>query len=763
MSKVTKQTLPIQGMHCVACKSLIENTVNDLEGVNSAKVNYATENLTIEYDTSVTDLNSIALAVSSAGDYKLLSKRQDSVDEYSHIIRKTIAVGIGTVPFLGVMLWMILKSLDIIEVNHAPLGYLNIDQFSYSINTFFVIQFLLATPILFWGGSQFFRSAWGAIKLGYANMDTLIVLGTTVAWLFSSVVTFFPNLFHGIEVDVFFEASVFIIFFILLGRLLEARAKGRANSAIRKLFELQAKEATVIKDGIELKLPISEVKVGDTILVRPGEKIPVDGTITKGGSTINESMVTGESMPVSKREGDTVIGATINNSGAFQFKAERVGADTLLHQIIMLVEEAQGSVPPIQKLVDRISAVFVPIVVILALIAFMFWVVIAPSLGIIDQETNSLQLATYIATTMLIIACPCALGLATPTAVMVGAGQAAARGVLIKDAQALEAAHKISIVVFDKTGTLTKGQPEVTDFEIVGINSKEQIYAYVYSLANLSEHPLAVAITKYLAGGRSTNLLEVEQFANQEGKGVTAKIAGKSIAMGNLALMHQLDITPNLEIVSKTNELSKQGKSLVIIAIETEIAVIVALADTIKSESISTVKELQTMGIEVYMLTGDNANTANHIAAQLGIEHVMPEVLPTDKANAVKSLQEKNPGSIIAMVGDGINDAPALAQAQIGIAMGNGTDIAMEAGKVVLVNGSVDNVVESILLSRKTLKVIKQNLFWAFGYNIVAIPVAAGLLYLPFGLLLSPIIASAAMAFSSVSVVLNSLRIAGRK
>jgi Cu+-exporting ATPase len=792
---MNKQIYPIIGMHCASCKLLIEKMVNKLEGVKSVNVNYATEKMTVEFDESKTSVDDIRTAVNSAGSYKLIendsgktvlasppehdklnhnsssgsSSHHDHAsmlkhEEYMKLKRKVWIVGLSAIPFLGIMVLMILKSFGTIELDHAPLGFLSFEQFDYKVNLFFLLQFILSTPILFWGGSQFYTSTWSALKVRAANMDTLIALGTTTAWLFSTVVTFLPNLFNQIEVDVFYEAAVFIIFFILLGRLLEARAKGQANDAIKKLLELQAKEATVIRDGKEIKVPISEVVENDVIIVRPGEKIPVDGEIIEGVSTIDESMVTGESLPVTRSSGDKVIGSTINKTSTFQFKAQKVGADTMLAQIIKMVEEAQGTTAPIQKLADKISGIFVPIVIFITILAFLFWIFLASGFGLIDEGTNIFQLSVYIATTILIIACPCALGLATPTAVMVGTGKAARMGILIKDATALELAHKIDTIVFDKTGTLTKGQPEVTDFYIAENENLKDVLGLASAIEHLSEHPLSSAIVEYSdkkAGDKQD--YKVVDFGMIEGRGVSGKVNNTEIILGNMRLMSEKNISLEKDLEKKADKLIEEGKTTIYMTIDGKHVALFALADTIKEESAEAISSLHKLGIKVVMLTGDNQRTAEAIASQLDIDDVIAEVLPSDKSAKIKELQSAEGERVVAMVGDGINDAPALAQADIGIAMGTGTDVAIEAGDIILVKGSLDKVVETIRLSKTTLGVIKQNLFWAFGYNVVAIPLAAGLLYPPFGLLLSPIVASAAMAFSSISVVLNSLRIKMKK
>lgn len=777
-----KEQYPIVGMHCASCKQLIEKMVNKLEGVEEVNVNYASETMSISYDDNEVSLEEIGQAVKSAGGYELVGGTLASPpeakkikhemhndhqnhatalkkEEYQKLKRTVTWVGVGSIPFIFLMIIHGLASVGAISMMHAPFGFLEFSGSAYNINLLFLIQFLIATPILFVGGKQFYVSTWRALKVRAANMDTLIALGTFTAWAFSTLVTFVPTLFGDVASDVFYEAAVFIVFFILLGRMLEARAKAKTSDAVKALFELQAKEAVVIRNGTEKKIPVSEVLKGDTIVVRPGEKIPVGGIITSGASTIDESMVTGESIPVEKKNGDSVIGATINKTSTFQFIAERVGEDTMLSQIIRMVEEAQGTTAPIQKLADKVSGVFVPIVILIAVVAASFWLLIAPNLGWVAADTSTIQLAVYIATTILIIACPCALGLATPTAVMVGTGKAASKGILIKDAEALEKAHSIHTIVFDKTGTLTKGEPEVTDVLFADGESEQEQLSRAYAVEHLSEHPLSDAIAVYAEEKGVKTDLDVTDFRAVEGRGVSGKIAGKNVLLGNNRLMDEEDIKLDEQLAEKANAFISEGKTTIYMAVAGIHVGIFALADTVKEESKKAIDTLHALGIQVAMMTGDNQKTAEAIGSQLGIDTVIAEVLPADKANKIKELQANNPEAIVAMVGDGINDAPALAQADIGIAMGTGTDVAIEAGDVVLVKGTLDKVIETIQVSKMTLRVVKQNLFWAFGYNVVAIPIAAGILYPGFELLLSPIIASAAMAFSSISVVTNSLRL----
>ena len=804
-----KKTFDVIGVHCASCKSLIERNVNKLDGINMVNVNFAAAKMMVDYDEKVVDLEEIAKAVASAGTYKLVKNEDEVVlaspgeinksphmkeiskpshgesghnhaemlraDEYKLLKKKTILVGLANIPFLFVMINMILNNSDEMM---SYLGMIKLENFEMSLNLDWVLQFLLASFILFWGGSQFFKSAWTALKNKTANMDTLIALGTFVAWLFSAVVTFLPQIFTDIEAEPFYEAVGFIIFFVLLGRLLEAKAKGRANQAVKKLMEIQAKDASVVRDGVEAKVPINEVVIEDIVVVRPGEKIPVDGVITKGSSTIDESMVTGESMPAEKSVGQNVIGSTINKSSTFQFSAEKVGKDTLLSQIIKLVEDAQMSSAPIQKLADKISAVFVPVIVVISIVVSMFWLFIAPQLGIVG-DISSVQLAIYIFATILIIACPCALGLATPIAVMVATGKAATKGILIKDAEAFELASKVDTIVFDKTGTLTKGEVEVVETVLVeNFKSKnnlldsmrmdewneDTLVTLSASLENNSEHPLSEAIVKF-ANDKKLDFakIEIDSFENHEGKGVSGIMKGKEIVIGNEKLMDKFKINIkqgfNSDLQDRLEKYRNEGKTIVSVAYGNEVIGYFALADALKPEAKQLISQILKREIRVVMLSGDNEQTAKAIADSLGIDDVIANVLPHEKSEVIERLKSEEDGKIIAMVGDGINDAPALTLADVGISMGTGTDIAIESGDIVIVGGKIEKVLEVLEISSKTLKIIKENLIWAFGYNIIAIPIAGGLLYPFMGLLLSPVIASVAMAFSSISVVLNSLRL----
>ncbi len=791
---MVKKIFPIVGMHCASCKNLIQSEVSEIDGVKNVVVNYATEKMSVEYDESKVTIDQLKETIASLGSYQLIDtpsgktvlasppevkKIKDdeqmmkemghTMEEHNHhdhsipldeSLRKKLYkelktrvtwMGIGALPFLIVMLSMLFGLGDL----NMLLGDITLESIGIRISFLHFLQFLLATPILFIGGKEVFQSAISAWKVKATNMDTLIALGTFTAWLYSTVVTFFPRTFQGIDggSEVYFEAAVFIIFFILLGRLLEMRAKGNAADAIKALLHLQVKEATILRHGKEMIIPVEEVQVDDIVLVKPGVKFPVDGVVTEGTSEVDESMITGESMPVSKQKGDEVIGATINKSGFIKYKATKVGSDTLLAQIIKMVEDAQATEAPIQRLADKVAAIFVPVVIGIAVLAWLFWFFMAPSMGYVGSE-QAFTFATYIAITVLIIACPCALGLATPTAVMVGTGKAAQRGILIKDAQALEIAHNISTIVFDKTGTLTKGDPEVLTYEV-----DNKFNALLYSVEKQSHHPLADAIVSYLKKKKDIKEVKVDHFEDISGKGIHAKAQNHIVFVGTESLMKEMKIEIPQELLDKVTALRKQAQTVSFVAVDKKIVGFIGIADSIKEDAKEAIHKLHDIGIKTVMMTGDNKQTAAVVAKELGIDEVLAEVLPGDKAHKVKELQGSSKQHIVAMVGDGINDAPALAQADIGIAMGTGTDVAIATGDIVLVKGTLKKVVDAIHISQKTLGIIKQNLFWAFAYNIIGIPVAAGILFPSAGLLLSPIIASVAMALSSISVVGNSLRL----
>lgn len=711
----------------------------------SAEVNLASEKATVEYDPEKAGLDDLREAVRSAGyeviaESKKMEHRGHEMPHEEHhatlpkeretqeLKDKVVVSGVlAAVVLIGALTGLL-----------AP-----------------GIQLILTTPVLFWGGKQFFIGAWRGLKHRRANMDTLIAVGTSAAYFYSTVVTFFPRIFTagGLAAEVYFDTAAVITTLILLGKFFETRAKGQASEAIKKLIGLSAKTARVLRQAqdklVEMDIPIEQVKVGDIVIVRPGEKIPVDGVVKEGRSVVDESVVTGESMPVTKEVGDEVIGATINKTGSFKFKATKVGKETVLAQIIKMVEEAQSSKAPIQRLADLISAYFVPAVILIALLAAGYWLLLA-------SQTITFVLVIFV--TVLIIACPCALGLATPTAIMVGTGKGAEHGVLIKDAEQLEIAHKIDAIILDKTGTLTKGEPTVTDVIKISNSkyqiSKSEVLRLAASVEKGSEHPLGEAIVEE-AEEENIKLSEPKNFQAVPGHGVKAEVEGRKVLVGTRRLMEREGVKVLED--QKIRGLEREGKTVVLVAANGDLVGLIAVADTLKGNSKKAVEDLKRLGLEVWMITGDNRRTAEAIAKEVGIEKVMAQVLPDKKVREVRRLQ--NEGRIVAMVGDGINDAPALAQADVGIAIGTGTDVAMEAGDITLISGDLGGIVAAIKLSKTTMQIIKQNLFWAFFYNSAFIPVAAGVLYPFFGILLNPIFASAAMAFSSLSVVLNSLRL----
>jgi Cu+-exporting ATPase len=660
-------------------------------------------------------------------------EQQERERAYRELRAKVIAGAVLAVPLMLLMQW-----------HHIGLGH--IVPLSKQANH--VIQLLLATPVQFWIGRQFYAGALAAARHRTTNMNTLIAIGTSSAYLYSVVATFFPTVFElkGYSAEVYFDTSATIIVLILLGRLFEARAKGQTSEAIKKLIGLQAKTAKVIKDGKEIDLPVEDVEIGDVIVVRPGEKIPVDGVIKEGYSSVDESMVTGESIPVEKNAGDNVIGGTINKTGSFKFEAVKVGKETMLSHIIEMVQSAQGSKPPIARLADIIASYFVPAVIGIATLTFIIWYFFGP------PPAFTYAILNFIA--VLIIACPCSLGLATPTSIMVGTGKGAENGILVRSGEALEKAHKITAVVFDKTGTLTKGRPEVTDIIPLGIDAKDLLF-YAASAEKNSEHPLGESIIKK-SQETGISISDPEQFQAIPGHGIKARIDGKTVLLGNQKLM--LDEGTDISALrGESEKLSAEGKTPMFISVDGTAAGIIAVADTLKEESVQAIQQLHALGIEVVMITGDNRRTGEAIGRQAGIDRVLAEVLPQDKADEVKKLQAE--GKVVAMIGDGINDAPALAQADVGIAIGTGTDVAMEASDITLIAGNIKGVVTAIALSKATMRNIKQNLFWAFAYNVILIPVAAGVLFPFFGILLNPMLAAGAMGFSSVTVVTNALRL----
>ena len=743
-----KVTLSVGGMTCASCVSHVESALNGTEGVLSARVNLASERATVEYIPGVADIGGLRRAVEDVG-YSVVGVAGDEFGE------------LATARELALLRRKFVSSLAIAAVIMVTMAVAPLkNAIPFRPDLLFLV---LATPVQFWAGARFYTAAWGALRHRTSNMNTLIAVGTSVAYLYSVAATLFRGsfLFEGYEAETYFDTSTAIIGLVLLGRYLEARAKGRASSAIRALIGLQAKTARVLRDSHEIDLPVENLVPGDMVLVRPGERLAVDGEAVDGGSWVDESMLTGESAPVEKLPGAQVFGGTVNTTGSFSFRATRTGRDTALSQIVRLVEEAQGSKAPIQRLADLIASYFVPVVIGVAVVVFAVWYFLGP------EPTYVYAMLTAVA--VLIIACPCAMGLATPTAIMVGTGKGTEYGILIRSAEALERAHRVQTVVLDKTGTLTTGRPTVTEIVTSGIG-EDELLRLVASAERVSEHPLGEAIVA-AAKEKGLSLSDVEEFNALPGQGIQAKIDGVELVVGNLALMREREAPLN-GLDKKAAQLSRQGKTANFVAFNGEVKGIVAAADALKPGSREAVSTLRRQGLDVVMLTGDNRATAEAIANELGIDRVVANVLPGDKAGLVKALQ--GDGKTVAMVGDGINDAPALAQADVGIAIGTGTDVAMEAADVTLVRGDLRAVATGIALSKATMRVIKQNLFWAFAYNVALIPVAAGVLFplfsgggVPetlrpifgeFGFL-NPILAAAAMAVSSVTVVTNSLRL----
>lgn len=732
-----KITLAVQGMTCASCVERVEKALQAADGVVFASVNFATEKATVEFVAGETTIDDLARVVEKAG-YKVLKTREEAEEEdiearlrrrqYRWLQLKVLVGALFSIPvFLGSFPeWF------------GDLGILN--------NHY--VLWALATPVQFWVGWQFYTGAAAAARHKTTNMNTLVAVGSSSAYLYSVAAILFPSFFkaQGLGAPMYFDTAAIIVTLILLGRMLEARAKGQTSEAIKKLMGMRPKTARVVRDGMERDIPVEEVLVGDTVVVRPGERVPVDGIVTEGESSIDESMITGESMPVSKKAGDEVIGATINKMGSFRFQATRVGKETALAQIIRLVQLAQGSKPPIARLADVIAGYFVPGVFVVAMLSFVIWIIFGPT------PAFTYALLNFVA--VLIIACPCALGLATPTAIMVGTGKGAEAGVLIRGGDSLETAHKIDTVVLDKTGTLTRGEPTVTDIITEGWD-EQQVLRLAASAERESEHPLGEAIVNG-AMERGIALEETDTFQAVAGQGIEATVKGHAVLIGNPGLLAERGLALD-GFGERAQMLASQGKTPILVAIDNQPVAVIGVADTLKNGSREAVAALHEMGLEVVMLTGDNRRTAEAIGSEVGVDRVLAEVLPQDKAGEVYRLQAE--GKKVAMVGDGINDAPALAQADVGIAIGTGTDVAMEAADITLISGDLMGVVASISLSRKTIQIIKQNLFWAFFYNTALIPVAAGILYPFFGILLNPIFAAGAMGMSSVTVVSNSLRL----
>jgi Cu+-exporting ATPase len=722
---LSEAVFDIAGMTCATCARTVEEVLNSLDGVASASVNLATERATVRYNPETVTMARLKKAVGDAG------YRAATADDSSRDTQKE-ARDRQNRRLRLLLVFSFLLAIPTFILSFAI-------PFSMSTNNWILLA--LATPVQAVAGWQFYVGAYRAIRNRRANMDVLIALGTSAAYGYSLLVTVAPGVFDG---DVYFDTAALIISIVLLGRYFEARAKGRTSEAIKKLMGLRPRTATVIVDGQEVELPIEEVEVGHTVVVRPGEKIPVDGLVVDGASAVDESMLTGESMPVDKKAGDQVSGATMNKDGSLRFRATKVGKDTVLSQIITLVEQAQGSKAPIQRLADSVAAVFVPAVMGIAILAFIGWY-------FIGEESFIFALTAFIS--VLVIACPCAVGLATPTAIMVGTGKGAQNGILIKSAEALEKACRVKTMVFDKTGTLTRGKPEVTDVVALNGFSHEEALGLAAVAERGSEHPVGQAIVD-AAAKNGVELTDPQSFQALGGRGILARVKGREVLLGNRTLMNENAVEASSH-EGKIQELEGSGKTVMIMSVDRMMAGLIAVADTPREDASEAINQLHSMGIETVILSGDNRRTAEAIARQVGVAKVVAEVLPEDKVKAIRELQQD--GRLVAMVGDGINDAPALAQADVGVALGSGTDIAMESGDIVLVKDDLRDVVAAVKLSRYTIGKVKQNLFWAFFYNSIGIPIAAGILYPFFGFLLNPIIAAAAMGFSSVSVVTNSL------
>ncbi|MBR4044204.1 MAG: copper-translocating P-type ATPase [Bacteroidaceae bacterium] len=737
MSKIRKETFPVLGMSCAACAARVDKTLNGQPGVQEASVNYASATAQVTYDADECSPLVLKAAVQQAGYDLLIASKGEAEDEaekarqarYESLKRRT--------------LWAIVLAVSIMVLGMAWMHV-------HWVN---VVVWLLSTPVVFVLGRGFFISAWKQLKHGTCNMDTLVALSTGIAYVFSVFNLFFPEFWlkRGIEPHVYFEASSVIIAFILLGRLMEERAKRNTSAAIRKLIGLQPKTVTVLTPEGERILPITAIRQGDVVVVKPGERIAVDGKVSEGQSYVDESMLSGEPIPVRKQKDSKVYAGTINQKGAFRFVADKIGQDTLLAQIIRMVQDAQGSKAPVQKLVDKIASVFVPTIITIALLAFAAWLLLA--------SDNGFTHGILALVTVLIIACPCALGLATPTAIMVGIGKGAELGILIKNAESLEVAKQVNAVVLDKTGTLTEGHPQVTD--AVWMGDEAQGKHILYSLEKMSEHPLAEAALAYLKNAKAfsenVKAFQVERFGVLSGRGVEGIVDNKKYYAGNLTLLHEKGIVLDEALRSKAEQWTSEAKTVIALADEQRAWGVLAITDRLKPTSLKAIEELHKQGIEVWMLTGDQPEAAREVARQVGIAHYKAGVLPQEKAGFIKELQAQ--GKKVAMVGDGINDSAALAQADLSIAMGHGSDIAMDTAMVTILSSDLLKISETIRLSQLTVRTIRQNLFWAFIYNLIGVPIAAGVLYPVNGFLLNPMIGGAAMAFSSVSVVTNSLRL----
>ncbi|MDF7814861.1 heavy metal translocating P-type ATPase [Hymenobacter sp. YC55] len=740
-------TLDIEGMTCASCASFVEKSLSRTPGVQNAMVNFATEKATVHYLPDQASPTTLKEAVVKAG-YGVIERVPDtSAAERNAEIDRQKAVAYQKLKrrfWVALGLAIVIMPLSMLMLWPALMQRVNMQWLNYTL-------LVLTLPVLLYSGREFYVSAWNGFKHRAANMDTLVAVGTGAAFLYSLAATVVPGFFtsRGIMPEVYYDTTATIIALILLGKVMEMRAKTQTSAAMKALLGLQVKTARVVRpNGQELDVPIEQVQLGDTVVVRPGEKVATDGVILEGHSSLDEAMLTGESLPVEKKVGDAVFGATLNKTGSFRFRVTKVGADTMLSRIVKLVEDAQGSRAPIQRLADKVSAIFVPTVVVVAILTFVLWFDLA-------TVATRLPLALVNFVAVLIIACPCALGLATPTAIMVSTGKGAEHGVLIRNAEALEKAYQVNTVLLDKTGTITNGQPAVTDFVAPGQDAKHLLHL-IAAVERQSEHPLAEAVVRY-ADAQHAAKVSATGFRAVEGKGAAATVAGQAVLIGNRRLLADEGVALSPELVTQAEQLLDQAKTVLYAAVAGEAVALIGVADSVRETSAAAIRKLQALGIEVVMMTGDNPQTAAQVASQVGIKRYFAEVLPGDKAGKVKELQME--GRIVAMVGDGINDAPALAQADIGLAVGSGTDVAMEAAGITLMRSDLNGVVTAIELSRQTIRTIRQNLFFAFIYNILGIPIAAGLLYPVLGWLLSPMLAAGAMALSSVSVLTNSLRL----
>lgn len=729
-----KETFPVLDMTCAACAVSVESMLKSADGVKDAGVNFANQDAWVQYNPTLTTREKLQATVRSIGyDLVIQEENKDGIKEaaqqkhYEAIKQRTI--------------WSSLLSLPIVIIG---MFFMDMPYGNY-------IMMVLSTPVVFYFGSSFFVTAWKQAKHKKANMDTLVALSTGIAWVFSVFNTLNPEFWHarGLHAHVYFEAAAVVIAFISLGKLLEEKAKSNTSSAIKKLIGLQPKTVTlVLENGDTKEMAIVDVAINATLLVKPGEKIPLDGIVLNGHSFVDESMITGEPIPVEKKAGEKVFAGTINQKGSFRFKAEKVGSDTLLAQIIKMVQEAQGSKAPVQKMVDKIAGIFVPIVILISILTFVVWMIWGGNNGFTYGLLN--------AVTVLVIACPCALGLATPTAIMVGIGKGAENNILIKDAESLELSHKIDSIILDKTGTITEGKPEVSEMIFADGVPVKELKSVLLAIEAQSEHPLAEAVVQSLQQ-EGTTAVSIDKIESITGKGIAAIYQNSEYIIGNPTLMHEKGIHVSQQFLTQINTLQQKAKTVVVFAKDKTAVAVIAIADRIKSGSKNAITQLQEMGIEVYMLTGDNQQTAAAIAAEVGLKHFKAEVMPADKAAFIKTLQQQ--GKTVAMVGDGINDSHALAQADVSIAMGKGSDIAIDVAKMTLISSDLNSIPKAIKLSKRTVATIKQNLFWAFIYNLIGIPIAAGILYPMNEFLLNPMIAGAAMALSSVSVVSNSLRL----